>query len=161
SNTFNAQGLQPVYDPNNALVQHVKLQNSTSYVKGQVLGEKIGTNSIQTITLSGAPTGGTFTLTFGAQTTGAIAWNASAAQIQAAFEALSSTGRGTTKVTAYGTDVGMIIIIEFIGAMAAQAQGAITCSVASLTGGTPAQAVAQTQAGATGAAGSFDKYNAA
>ena len=162
SNTFSSQGVQPLYDPANALVQHVKLQNSTTYVKGQVLGEKIGTNSLQRIEITGIPTGGNFTLTFAAQTTAAITWvGLSALNIQNAFEALSTVGKGNTKVTLNGTDVGASILIEFVGTLGCAAQSAITCSIGSLTGGTPAQAVTQTQVGAAGTPGSFDKLNPA
>lgn len=47
--------------------------------------------------------GGTYTLTFGGQTTTAIAWNAPAATIRAALEALSSVGAGHVTVTAGAT----------------------------------------------------------
>ena len=51
-------------------------------------------NDVQTLSLSGNPTGGTFTLSFGGQTTAAIPFNATAAQVQAALQALSSIGAG-------------------------------------------------------------------
>jgi hypothetical protein len=35
-----------------------------------------GTNEIQQVAITGGPTGGTFTLTYSGQTTGAIAYNA-------------------------------------------------------------------------------------
>jgi hypothetical protein len=47
-------------------------------------GEKV-----QTVTINGAPTGGTFTLTVGGYTTAPIAYNASAATIQSAIQALA------------------------------------------------------------------------
>lgn len=46
-----------------------------------------GTNEVQTLTLDAAVDGGTFTFTFGAFTTAAIAWNATAAVIEAALVA--------------------------------------------------------------------------
>jgi hypothetical protein len=46
-----------------------------------------------TVTVNGSPTGGTFTLTIGGYTTSAIAYNASAATVQAAIRALG-TGTG-------------------------------------------------------------------
>jgi hypothetical protein len=49
-----------------------------------------GTNEVQTVTITGAPTGGTFTLTFDGQTTANIAYNATAAAVQSALEALSN-----------------------------------------------------------------------
>lgn len=65
-------------------------------VKWQTLGMQaamyvlIGEGTID----MGDANGGTFTLTFNGQTTGAIAWNADAATIQAALEALSNIGVG-------------------------------------------------------------------
>jgi hypothetical protein len=53
-----------------------------------------GTNDVQTLTVAGAPTGGTFTATWGGQTTAAIAFNASAAAVQTALAALSNVGAG-------------------------------------------------------------------
>lgn len=58
-----------------------------------------GTNHVTVYTLTGAPTGGTFTLTYSAQTTAAIPYNATAAQVQAALEALSNIGEGEVDVT--------------------------------------------------------------
>jgi hypothetical protein len=49
-----------------------------------------GLNEVQTITITGSPTGGTFTLTYSGQTTAAIAYNATAAAVQSALEALSN-----------------------------------------------------------------------
>lgn len=45
-------------------------------------------NRVQTVTLTGSPTGGTFTLTGGGATTGTIAFNASAATVQTAIRTL-------------------------------------------------------------------------
>ena len=46
-------------------------------------------------------TGGTFTLTAGGETTSALAYNATAAQVESALEALSSIGSGNVSVTKY------------------------------------------------------------
>jgi hypothetical protein len=46
----------------------------------------------QTIMIYGQPTGGTFTLTFQGATTSAIAWNATAAQVGIALDAISTIG---------------------------------------------------------------------
>lgn len=88
-------------------------------------------NERQTVTLRGAPTGGTFTLTFDAQTTGSLPHNASAAVVQAALEALSSVGYGNVYVTA--ERAGGPYVVEFIGALAAANQSAIS-GTSSLTG---------------------------
>ncbi|MEU9703117.1 hypothetical protein [Streptomyces sp. NPDC047981] len=57
------------------------------------------TNEVQTLTVTGAPTGGTFTITWNGQTTAALAYNATAAQVQAALEALSNIAPGDVVVT--------------------------------------------------------------
>lgn len=84
---------------------------------------------IWTVT-GGTNTGGTFTLTFGAQTTGGIAWNATAATVQAAIVALSSVLGGNVEVTGVAPNW----IIRFQGTLY-QSAGALTGSGASLTGG--------------------------
>lgn len=59
-------------------------------------------NRAQYFTLGGA-TSGTFTVTFGGQTTGSLNWNDSAATIQAAITGLSSVGAGNATVTSSGS----------------------------------------------------------
>lgn len=97
----------------------------------------------QTVTITGAPTGGSFTLTFSAQTTAAIAWNATAATVKAAIEALSNVGVGNTVVTG-GPLPASAVLVTFVGALAGQAQTLMTATP-TLTGGTtPAVGVAKT-----------------
>ncbi len=57
------------------------------------------TNEVQTLTVTGGPTGGTFTITWSGQTTAALAYNATAAQVQTALEALSNIAPGDVVVT--------------------------------------------------------------
>lgn len=104
-----------------------------------------GANEKQTVTISGSPTGGTFTLTFGGQTTSGLAHNASAATVEAALEALSTIGQGNVQVTG---SAGGPYTVEFVGALAKTNVAAMTADGASLTGGsTPSVAVAASQAG--------------
>jgi hypothetical protein len=56
------------------------------------------TSAEQTITIEGAPTGGTFTLTFKGQTTAPIAFNASRETVGAALQGLSTIGKGQAEV---------------------------------------------------------------
>ncbi len=59
----------------------------------------VAATAVQTISETGTVTGGSFTLTYmgaPAQTTAAIVWNASAAQVQAALQALSQLGSNIT-----------------------------------------------------------------
>ena len=95
---------------------------------------------VQTVKVTGTPTSGTFTLTVGAQTTTAIAYNAAASVVQAALAALSSVGTGNVVVTgALLSDTNGFDVTWALG-KAATAQ-TIT-GTATFTGGTsPAVAV--------------------
>ncbi len=104
------------------------------------------TDEVQQLAISGSPTGGTFTLTYAAQTTAAIPYNASAADVQAALEALSNIAVGD--VSCYGSGLpGGTITIHFQGTLGAANVAAIT-STDSLTGGsTPTSAITTLTAG--------------
>jgi hypothetical protein len=78
----------------------------------------------------GTPTGGTFTLKFGANTTGALAYNASAATVQAALEALTSIGSGNCSVSGQGPNY---FVVTFKGALAAAPQALIVADPTNLT----------------------------
>lgn len=54
---------------------------------------------MQTVSFDGDPTGGTFTLTFEGQTTGAIPYGADATVVDGALEALGTIGPGNIEVT--------------------------------------------------------------
>lgn len=106
-------------------------------------------DEVQTVTITGTPTGGTFTLTFGGQTTSAIAYNATAATVQAALIALSSILTGNVVVTG-GPGPGTAYTVEFKGTLGIAAQAVMTASGAGLTGGTsPSVVIAETQLGST------------
>jgi hypothetical protein len=87
---------------------------------------------------------GTFTLTFGGYTTAGIAYNATAAVVQTALEALTSFGTGNVTVT--GSNGGPYTV-TFVGSLGLAAQSTMTASAAGLTGGTPSIAVASTTSG--------------
>lgn len=78
----------------------------------------------------GSPSGGTFTLTFGAYTTGALAYNASMATIQAALQALTSIGANNCLVAGVA---GQYFTVTFVGALANTNVAEITASFATLT----------------------------
>ncbi|PYS90476.1 MAG: fibronectin type III domain-containing protein [Acidobacteria bacterium] len=86
-------------------------------------------NEIQEI-ISDA-TGGTFTLTFAAQTTGALAYNISTAALTTALEGLSNIAPGDVLVTGGPGDW----IVEFKGVYAGVNVAQMTAGVGSLTGG--------------------------
>jgi RHS repeat-associated protein len=102
-------------------------------------------DAVQVVKLTGNPTGGTFTLTFGGQTTSGIAYNASAATVDSALEALSSVGSGNVVVTAAA---GGGWQVRFAGSLAGKYQAKMTASGAGLTGGSsPSVAVSTLSAG--------------
>lgn len=104
-----------------------------------------GTSEVETITISGIPTGGTFSLSFDGFVTAPLAYNASAAQVQTALQALASLG---TDVTVAGA-AGGPYTVTFSGNHAlALILNPIAVSANLLTGGTnPSVAVAITTPG--------------
>ncbi|MDY3558363.1 RHS repeat-associated core domain-containing protein [Gemmata sp. JC673] len=101
---------------------------------------RYATDAVQWLQLTGANVGGSFTLTFGGQTTSSLAWNASAAAVQSALEALTSIGSGNVAVTAapggYGWEV------RFTGTLGGKYQPALVA-----TGGNPTMSVTVVNAG--------------
>lgn len=91
------------------------------------------TNEIQTVTITGGPTGGTFTLTFNGQTTAGIAFAPTAAAVLAALVALTTIEPGDVTVT--GANGGPFSV-TFAGRFSGEDVPALTASGASLTGGT-------------------------
>lgn len=106
------------------------------------------TNEVQTVTITGTPTGGTFTLTFDGETTAGIAYNATASAVRSALEALSNITAGDV-VVGGGPGPGTPFTVTFSGGDEAGTNvPQMTASGASLTGGTsPDVAVTTTTAG--------------
>ncbi len=92
-------------------------------------------NEVQSVTITGGPTGGTFTLTYSGQTTAGIAYNAAASAVQTALEALSNLAPGDVVVTG---NAGGPYTVAFAGTLAATNVAQMTASGASLTGGNAA-----------------------
>lgn len=108
--------------------------------------QKVTQNEVQTLSITGAPTGGTFTLTYAGQTTSALAYNAAAATVQTALVALSNVGSGQV-TCAGGVLPGTPITITFAGTLA-NTDVALITSTSSLTGGTaPAISIVETVKG--------------
>ncbi|MFJ3043612.1 hypothetical protein [Streptomyces tendae] len=104
-------------------------------------------SEVQTVTITGGPTGGTYTLTFSGQTTAAIPYNATAAQVKTALEALSNVNAGDVAVSG-GPHPGTAVVVTFGGQYLGEDVAQMTASGTGLTGGTtPAVAVATTTAG--------------
>jgi len=145
------------------------LQDSTGYAPTGVFDATSlragsgGTDEVQTTTITGTPTGGTFTKTFRGYTTAPIAYNATADVVETALELLPSIGVGNVRVTG-GPGPGTAYVTTFVNALGHANQPQMTASGTGLTGGTtPAVTVTTTTPGsATGydpkiLVGSFDK----
>lgn len=111
-----------------------------------------GTDAVQTLTIGGTPTGGTFKLALEGFTTAAITWSATnatlLANIDAALEALPSIGTGGV-TTAAGTLTAGIgtITLTFTGDRGKQPVTLATVADNSLTGTSPTLALATTTPG--------------
>ncbi len=102
-------------------------------------------DEVQTITINA--TGGTFTISFTFEgltaTTPALAWNATAAQVQAALEALRSIKPGNVTVGL----AGLVYTVTFAGDLAKANVPALVTNAAGLTGGAATATVATTTPG--------------
>ncbi|MET7713660.1 hypothetical protein [Streptomyces sp. NPDC005407] len=106
-----------------------------------------GVDEVQTITVTGSPTGGDYTLTFSGQTTAAIDFDATAAAVQTALVALSNLAPGDV-LCAGGPHPGTPITVTFGGAYDGQDVPQMTADDSGLTGGTtPAVTVTTTTPG--------------
>lgn len=135
--------------PNNYIPSGIVLARLDTGLYGPYAGR---TNEVQTVTITGGPTGGTFTLTFEGGTTAAIAYNATAATVRSALENLAAVSPGDVLVTG---SAGGPYTVTFVGGLAGTDVSAMTASGASLTGGTsPGVTIATQTSGAnTGTGG--------
>lgn len=111
-----------------------------------------GTNEVQTLTIGGTPTAGTFTLTYDGFTTAAITWSATnatlLANINTALDALVN-GAASAIVATAGTltnGIGTILLTFSGGAVAKRAVNTMTAT-SSLTGTAPTLAIVETTPG--------------
>ena len=102
-----------------------------------------GLNEIQTVTIGGGATGGTFRVGFRGATSNPIAFGATAPVVEAALEAMGTIGVGNIDVTGASP----AYTLEFKGTLAATDLAEVTGDAAGLTGGTPTITVATTQQG--------------
>lgn len=119
------------------------------FAKALAAGQALGgiTNERQTLTITGTPTGGSFTITAYGETTAAIAYNANAAAVLAALLALNAFESGDLAVGG-GALPGTGVTIDFLGYYAGQNVPMLTTTDSFTGGSSPASAVAQTTAGA-------------
>ncbi len=151
-----------VFDPDRAETISVRLPGGVSYAAGQVLEETnvAAATEVQTATVTGVPTGGTFVLGWpslsgGYDVTVPIAFNAAAATVQTAVDAV--LGAGNTVVTG---SVGGPYTITYAQEFLLQDIAVPVLVTNSLTGGTtPTVALATTTPGSSGAIGAYQAYS--
>lgn len=98
--TFEGQTTAAIaFDADPATIQ-TALEALSNIAPGDVTVDGFeATSEVQTVTLGAGNTGGNFTLTFNGQTTANIVFNASAAAVQSALEALNNIAPGDVVVT--------------------------------------------------------------
>jgi hypothetical protein len=112
-----------------------------------------GTNEVQTLTIGGTPTGGTFVLGYEGLSTSAIPWSnvnvTLLASITTALNAHPSLGTSAVVATAGTLTAGIgTILLTFSGApVAGKAVATMTVVDNSLTGTSPTLAIAETTPG--------------
>lgn len=111
-----------------------------------------GTNAVQTLTIGGTPTGGTFKLGFEGNNTAAITWSATnatlLANINAALDALPALEDGDLVATAGTLTAGIgTVLITAAGNQARTPVTLLTIAGNSLTGTVPTLSIATTTAG--------------
>ena len=111
-----------------------------------------GTSEVQTLTIGGTPTGGTFKIAWNGFTTAAITWSATNAtllsNINTALDALPNLGNGDLVATAGTVTAGIgTILLTFSANEAKRAQNTATIANNSLTGTSPTLAIAETTPG--------------
>jgi hypothetical protein len=152
-----AQGSVNTTFPAGTVNQAITLAFTTANIQSIYMlstkGHTIKTNGtnvadVQTLTITGTPTGGTFTMGFGGVITAPIAFNAAASAVQTALQALSTIGSGNITCTG-GPLPGTPVVCTFAGTKTPGYQPPlVTNGAGGLTGGTtPTSAVAHTTPG--------------
>lgn len=113
--------------------KRINMANVSSVDIVLLKGAGTDTNEQQTINL-GAASAGSITITFSGQTTGSIAYNAAAATVQTALEALSNVDPGD--ITVSGGPLPGTITLTFAGQYAGTNVPQVTVTPTGLTGGT-------------------------
>ncbi len=109
----------------------------------------LGTNDVQTISFGGTVTGGTWTFAKDGAVTTALQYNASAATVQTAIQALSTVGPGNAMVTG-GPGPGTPLVVTFVSDLAGIFHNNCLVTNVSLTGTAPTVAIAHTTSGVVG-----------
>jgi hypothetical protein len=123
-------------------------------IKALIVNGNRPVGEVQTLTITGAPTGGTVVYSWNGNNSAAVAWNATAATVKTALEGITGIGAGNLMVSG-GPGPGTPYQVTFVNTMAGVDQAAFVLQTNSLTGGTtPSVTIAETKKGAAGAAGS-------
>lgn len=157
--------LMPEQRPGDARQDAVRWGPNLTVLKGTLVGRKTSDNlmypyssvpsvpEIQVLTPGGTISGGTWTVTGTrggiSSTTTALAYNASAATIQAALEALANVGVGKVVVTGGPISTGSVTLTWQVAEDVPQ----VTVGTGSLTGSSPTLTPSTTQAGTTAVTG--------
>lgn len=121
--------LMPKIHPETARTNPGQYKPSISIAKGTLLGRINVTAEVQSVDITGSPSGGTFTLTFDGETTASLDHDCTAAEMESALEALPNIGVGGVAVTGTNPE----FTVTFLGSMGNVDQ---MTSTSSLTGGT-------------------------
>jgi len=117
------------------------------YMGCNIIADGPASNEVQAVTVTGTPTGGSFTLTYEGKTTAAIAYNATAAQVKAALVAGTDLTANQLSTSGAGLPGAAVTVTFDTGTNVSQ-----MTATGSLTGGTtPAVAVTTSTAGGAGA----------
>lgn len=108
--------------------------------------ETFGANT-HSVVVSGAPDGGTYTITVGGAESDPIAFDATAAEVQAALESNSAVGTGNVVVSGESAEAGYAI--AFVGDLYGKSVE-VSADGADLTGGSTPKAVATETSAANG-----------
>ncbi|MEU1761298.1 hypothetical protein [Micromonospora sp. NPDC005652] len=147
---------QNLHYPNGYIPSGILLARFTSGAQAGLMGPYAGaTSEAQTVTITGTPTGGTFTLTLDGETTGAIAYNATAAAVKDALAALPSVTGNDVSVSG-GPGPGTPYVVAFKGQFAGENVPQMTATGSFTGGSTPAVAVTTTTAGGSNATSGLD-----
>jgi len=96
--------------------------------------DQVPDRAAQRVTVTGAPTGGTYTLVYQGTATVAIAYNATPATVQAAITTVAATSGDAAPVTVYGSAGGPYLVVW--SARSARIASPLSLGTNSLTGGT-------------------------
>ena len=166
-NQYTNKELQSAFFPDDLRIEGLAMQANDSLAAGTVVGivTTAAASDVQTLAVTGTPTGGSFGLLYGSSygpqyIASNIPYNATAAQVQAALQALPNIGAGNVTCTG-GALPGTAVVITFSGDFADQPQPVIQVVQAAFTGGSsPAATITHTTTGvANGAIGAYASGN--